>query len=152
MKLLDRYEEIVGHQEVEHLRRLAGRLTGKRIVHVNSTRTRVAEWLDANGRTGNQCRLGSCNRAARFLSRHKGFSQWFAGFARFSEKSDFDLHYEVNRENAQRLNLEADVVFVHDPQPIYLRAFYAAGQVSRWILRCHRHTLASQLRKPYGNI
>ena len=37
MRLLDRYEEIVGHQEVEHLRRLADRLAGKRIVHVNST-------------------------------------------------------------------------------------------------------------------
>ena len=39
MKLLDRYEEIVGHQEVERLRRLAERLSGKRMVHVNSTRT-----------------------------------------------------------------------------------------------------------------
>ena len=39
MRLLDRYEEIVGHQEVERLRRLAARLAGKRIVHVNSTRT-----------------------------------------------------------------------------------------------------------------
>ena len=39
MRLLDRYEEIVGHQEVERLRRLAERLAGKRIVHVNSTRT-----------------------------------------------------------------------------------------------------------------
>ena len=38
MRLLDRYEEIVGHQEVERLRRLAERLAGKRIVHVNSTR------------------------------------------------------------------------------------------------------------------
>jgi hypothetical protein len=32
MKLLDRYEEVVGHQEVERLRRLAARLAGKRIV------------------------------------------------------------------------------------------------------------------------
>ena len=39
MRLLDRYEEVVGHQEVERLRRLAERLAGKRIVHVNSTRT-----------------------------------------------------------------------------------------------------------------
>ena len=39
MRLLDRYEEIVGHQEVERLRRLAERLAGKRIVHVNSTRS-----------------------------------------------------------------------------------------------------------------
>ena len=52
-------------------------------------------------------------------------------------KSDFDLHYEVNRENAQRLNLEADIVFVHDPQPVYLPQFTPPGQVGRWIWRCH---------------
>ena len=39
MNLLERYEEVVGHQEIERLRRLAERLAGKRIVHVNSTRT-----------------------------------------------------------------------------------------------------------------
>ena len=39
MKLLDRYEEVVGHQEVQRLRQLAAGLAGKRIVHVNSTRT-----------------------------------------------------------------------------------------------------------------
>jgi hypothetical protein len=39
MRLLDRYEEVVGHQEVERLRQLAAQLQGKRIVHVNSTRT-----------------------------------------------------------------------------------------------------------------
>ena len=39
MKLLDRYEEVVGHREVERLRRLAAPLQGKRIVHVNSTRS-----------------------------------------------------------------------------------------------------------------
>src|SRR5438045_8939768 len=38
MKLLDRYEEIVGPSEVQRLRQLAARLHGKRIVHVNSTR------------------------------------------------------------------------------------------------------------------
>ena len=53
------------------------------------------------------------------------------------KKSDFDLHYEVNRENAQRLNLEADIVFVHDPQPVYLPQFTPPGQVGRWIWRCH---------------
>ena len=38
-RLLDRYEEVVGHQEVQRLRQLAAGLAGKRIVHVNSTRT-----------------------------------------------------------------------------------------------------------------
>ncbi len=39
MKLLDRYEEVVGPREIQRLRQLAARLAGKRIVHVNSTRT-----------------------------------------------------------------------------------------------------------------
>src|SRR5438309_2295688 len=48
MRLLDRYEEVVGHVEVKRLRQLAARLQGKRIVHVNSTRTGggVAEILN----------------------------------------------------------------------------------------------------------
>jgi len=50
---------------------------------------------------------------------------------------DLELHLEVNRENAQRLMLEADVVLVHDPQPIYLPRFTPAGRVGRWIWRCH---------------
>ena len=39
MKLLDLYEGVVGHHEIQRLRRLTAPLQGKRIVHVNSTRT-----------------------------------------------------------------------------------------------------------------
>ncbi len=38
MNVLDRYEEVVGHQEVMRLRQLASRLKGRRVVHINSTR------------------------------------------------------------------------------------------------------------------
>jgi trehalose synthase len=37
VQLLDRYEEVVGHREVQRLRQLAAPLAGKRIVQVNST-------------------------------------------------------------------------------------------------------------------
>jgi trehalose synthase len=50
---------------------------------------------------------------------------------------DFDLHMDVNRENAQRLDLEADFVLVHDPQPINLPLFTPGGRVRHWIWRCH---------------
>jgi trehalose synthase len=53
------------------------------------------------------------------------------------KQRDLDLHLEVNRENAQRLNLEADVVLVHDPQPIYLPRFTPPDRVGTWIWRCH---------------
>ena len=143
MRLLDRYEEVVGHQEVERLRRLAARLAGKKMVHVNSTRTGggVAEilgWMVPLMRElGIDAHWEVINGTADFYRVTKAFHNGMQGFPVSLKKSDFDLHYEVNRENAQRLALEADVVFVHDPQPIYLPQFTPPGRVKRWIWRCH---------------
>ncbi len=143
MKLLDRYEEIVGHREVERLRRLAGRLAGKRIVHVNSTRSGggVAEilgWMaPLMQELGIDARWEVITGPPDFFRVTKAFHNALQGLPVVLKKADFDLHYEVNRENAQRLNLEADVVFVHDPQPIFLPQFTPVGQVGRWIWRCH---------------
>ena len=67
----------------------------------------------------------------------KAFHNGIQGLPVALKKRDFELHHEVNRENAQRLNLQADVVFVHDPQPIYLPEFTPEGQVGRWVWRCH---------------
>ena len=143
MRLLDRYEEIVGHQEVEHLRRLAERLAGKRIVHVNSTRSGggVAEIL--GWMIPLMCELGIEARweviagSPDFYRVTKAFHNGMQGLPVALKKSDFALHYETNRENAARLNLQADIVFVHDPQPVYLPHFTPPGQVGRWIWRCH---------------
>jgi trehalose synthase len=51
--------------------------------------------------------------------------------------ADLQLHLDINEQNAKRLDLEADVVFVHDPQPVYLPKFTRQGKVGRWIWRCH---------------
>src|SRR5262245_59019458 len=143
MKLLDRYEEVVGHQEVERLRRLAARLAGKRIIHVNSTRTGggVAEilgWMiPLMQELGLDTHWETITGPPEFYRVTKAFHNGLQGLPVSLKRSDFDLHFEVNRENAQRLNLSADAVFVHDPQPIYLPQFTAAGQVRRWVWRCH---------------
>ena len=143
MKLLDRYEEVVGHQEVERLRRLADRLGGKRIVHVNSTRigggvAEILRWMiPLLNELGLDAHWEVISGPAEFYRVTKSFHNGLQGLPVTLKKSDFDLHYEVNRENARQLNLEADVVFVHDPQPICLPQFTPAGQVGRWIWRCH---------------
>jgi trehalose synthase len=143
MKMLDRYEEIVGHQEVEHLRRLAARLAGKRILHINSTRAGggVAEilgWMvPLMQELGIDASWEVIAGSPEFYRVTKSFHNGLQGLPVSLKKSDFDLHYEVNRANAERMNLHADVVFVHDPQPIYLPHFTPAGQVGRWIWRCH---------------
>jgi trehalose synthase len=143
MRRLDRYEEVVGHQEVQRLCRLAARLRGKRIVHVNSTRSGggVAEilgWMvPLMEELGLQARWEVITGPPEFYRITKAFHNGLQGLPVSLKRSDFDLHYEVNQENARRLNLEADIVFVHDPQPIYLPRFTPKGKVGRWIWRCH---------------
>jgi trehalose synthase len=143
MKLLDRYEEVVGHQEIQRLRRLAERLSGKRIVHLNSTRqgggvAEILGWMvPLMQELGIDARWEVVEGTADFYRVTKAFHNGLQGLPVTLKKRDFDLHYEINRQNAERLNLQADVVFVHDPQPIYVPRFTPAGQVGRWIWRCH---------------
>jgi trehalose synthase len=143
MNLLDRYEEVIGHQEVQRLRRLAARLQGKRIVHVNSTRSGggVAEilgWMvPLMNELGLQARWEVIAGMPEFYRVTKAFHNGLQGRPVALKRSDYDLHFEVNRANAEKLNLEADIVFIHDPQPIYLPRFTPKGQVGRWIWRCH---------------
>jgi trehalose synthase len=142
MTLLDRYEEVVGHQAVLHLRQLAERLQGKRVVHVNSTRTGggVAEilgWMiPLLNELGLNARWEVISGPPEFSRITKAFHNGIQGMPVSVSKQDFDLHRDVCRDNARRLNLDADVVFVHDPQPIYL-PMYAPANDARWVWRCH---------------
>ena len=97
MRLLDRYEEIVGHQEVERLRRLAERLAGKRIVHVNSTRSGggVAEilgWMvPLLEELGINARWEVIAGPPDFYRVTKAFHNGLQGLPVSLRKSDFDL-------------------------------------------------------------
>lgn len=143
MKLLDRYEEVVGHQEIQRLYRLAERLAGKRVVHVNSTRNgggvaEILRWMvPLMQELGIDASWEVIEGTADFYRVTKAFHNGLQGLPVSLRKRDFELHTEINRRNAERLDLHADVVFVHDPQPIFLPRFTPEGQVGRWIWRCH---------------
>ncbi len=143
MNLLDQYEQVVGHQEIGRLRRLGEHFAGKRIVHVNSTKTGggVAEilgWMVPLMRElGIEASWEVISGPAEFYKVTKSFHNGLQGFPVDLHDRDLTLHYEVNRENAARLDLHADIVFIHDPQPIYLPEFTPEGQVGRWVWRCH---------------
>src|SRR5437016_13487209 len=113
MKMLDRYAEVVGHQEVEHLRRLAARLQGKRIVHVNSTRlgggvAEILGWMiPLMQELGLDARWEVIEGNPDFYRVTKAFHNGMQGLPVVLRNSDFDLHYQVNEDNARRLNLEA---------------------------------------------
>jgi trehalose synthase len=143
MNLLDRYEDVVGHQEVMRLRQLADRLKGRRIVHINSTKAgggvaEILNWMiPMMNELGLQASWEIVTGPPEFYHVTKGFHNALQGLPVTLRKRDFDLHYQVNEENAKKLNLESDVVFVHDPQPVYLPAFTPKGRVGRWVWRCH---------------
>jgi trehalose synthase len=143
MSHLDHYEEVVGHQEIARLRRLGERLAGRRVVHVNSTKSgggvaEILAWMIPLMRElGIDARWEVISGPPEFYQVTKTLHNGLQGFAVSPRERDLALHYEVNRENAKRLNLEADVVFVHDPQPIYLPEFTPHQQVGRWVWRCH---------------
>jgi trehalose synthase len=61
---------------------------------------------------------------------------------KFTEKM-WQHHYEINRENAEKLGLDADAVIIHDPQPAPLIHFRKRG---RWIWRCHIDLSNPQVR------
>jgi trehalose synthase len=143
MQQLDRYEEVVGHQEVQRLRNLAARLEGLKIVHVNSTKTGggVAEilgWmLPLMQELGLDARWEVISGPPDFYRVTKTLHNGLQGLPVSFRPRDFELHHEVDKQNAEKLNLAADVVIVHDPQPLFLPAYTPAGQVKRWIWRCH---------------
>lgn len=143
MNLLDRYEEVVGHQEVMRLRQLAERLKSRRIIHVNSTRAgggvaEILNWMiPMMNELGLKATWEIITGPPDFYHVTKGFHNAMQGLPVTLRKRDFDLHYQVNEDNAKKLNLEADVVYVHDPQPVYLPAFTPKERVGRWVWRCH---------------
>ncbi|MGD9646564.1 MAG: glycosyltransferase [Pirellulales bacterium] len=143
MTLLDRYEEVVGRHEIDRLRRLGERLAGKRMIHINSTRqgggvAEILEWMiPLMNELGIDARWETIQGNTDFYRVTKSFHNGLQGLPVNLRSKDYELHMAINEANAQQLNLEADYVFVHDPQPAYLPKFTPPGRVGRWLWRCH---------------
>jgi trehalose synthase len=136
------YEPIVGKQDIEELYLLAEGLKGKRIKMVNSTAVGggVAEIL---------------NRLIPLLNDLDIPTQWTVikggeDFFEVTKKIHNALHgeklsfpsrlkeifLEISRENLRYIDLEQDVVVVHDPQPI-LCIEGRKRTHAKWAWRCH---------------
>ncbi|MEK7766658.1 MAG: glycosyltransferase, partial [bacterium] len=139
---LERYVPFVGESVVEELRLLGARLRGRRILNVNSTAvgggvaeilTRMVPLLQE---LGLDARWDVIKGGERFFAVTKKMHNALHNRKEEFTQADFDLFLATNAENALELDLQADVVFIHDPQPIGLVA--RRGEVGgRWLWRCH---------------
>ncbi|MGA6826191.1 glycosyltransferase [Nitrospira sp. NS4] len=139
--LLDQYREVAPPGTVEFLKRLGRLVEGKRMLHVNSTRYGggVAEILHRLipllEEIGVHARWEVMTGSEPFYRTTKSFHNALQGMKQHLTADMYDAYLECNRENAKRINLEADVAMIHDPQPAAL--IDARPRGAKWIWRCH---------------
>ncbi len=143
--LLPLYAEHAGHDAVDQLRQLAGLLNGLKVVHVNSTRqgggvAEILEWMvPLMQELGLNASWEVIEGTDDFFTTTKSFHNALQGKSLRIPDRLLRAYEEVNTNNAERLRPileEADVVFVHDPQPAPLLGL-CPGRRGKWIWRCH---------------
>lgn len=145
MTLLEQYAQIVGEDVIHHLELLAANLQGMKVVHVNSTRegggvAEILHWLIPLKRElGIDAQWEVISGTDAFFSFTKLMHNGLQG-KRVELHSGHLAEYErVNEMNAESLRKtleEADLVFIHDPQPAALLQFIPDRR-GKWIWRCH---------------
>jgi trehalose synthase len=134
------YSGISPKADLTLVKRLAEKLQDRSFLHINSTRAGggVAEILQRMIPI-----LRSLNIDARweviegdepFFDVTKKIHNTLQGNMETITKAMWEHHYEVNRANAKKLDLDADGVLIHDPQPAPLVEFRKSG---KWMWRCH---------------
>lgn len=138
--MIERYAGITPKGDLLLLRKLGGRLGGRSFLHINSTKAGggVAEILQRMipilSALDIQSRWEVIQGDERFYDITKKIHNALQGGPeRITE--DMWRHYrEINRVNAEKLDLDADAVLINDPQPAALVEHRKKGT---WIWRCH---------------
>lgn len=137
---LEEYRNIVPAGEIRAIERLAERLKDKTFLHINSTATGggVAELLQRmvpllQG-LGIDIRWKVIKGTKAFFEITKNLHNALQGKGRPVSKKMWEIYEDVNERNAKRIDMEADCVFIHDPQPALLINHRKDGI---WVWRCH---------------
>jgi trehalose synthase len=143
--LLEQYTKIVGKGVIDHLRQLSAPLKGMKILHINSTKEGggVAEILNRliplKKELGIAAEWEIITGEKDFYRCTKKMHNSLQG-DRDDISSDLLKNYETtNLQNFERLRSKlenADIVFIHDPQPAAL-LHYCKNRKGKWLWRCH---------------
>jgi len=138
--VFDRYVGISPRRDLLLSQMLAEKLKGRSFLHINSTRAGggVAEilqrMLPITKELGIDARWEVIEGDSRFFDITKKIHNALQGNPEKITEKMWQYHYKVNRRNAENIDLDADAVLIHDPQPVPLIEFRKDG---RWIWRCH---------------
>jgi trehalose synthase len=143
---LDDYRRVAPRGTIDFLMRIGERLRGKRLVHVSASRyggpvvevlNRVVPLLNDLGvETTWEITIGT----ADFDQVTRAVGKALAGTEQVITDLMLSRLRETGIDNAGRLQLDADLVVVHDAPPLYL--VEQRKEASRWLWLCH-HDLSS---------
>jgi trehalose synthase len=142
MTVLKDYKDIIGERNIKQIELLARLSRNKKVVMVNSTREGggVAEILHRLvpmlNELGIKCRGEVITGNNEFFNITKNIHNALQGEKIKFSGEVLEQYRKVNEENAKNLNLDADIVIIHDPQPLPLIDFYKRKK-TKWVWRCH---------------
>jgi len=138
------YEPIVGKDEVKSIIELAERVKGAKVIHVNATPYGggVAEILKSiiplAQSVGLNAKWQVLQANPDFFIITKKLHNALQGDTSIELTKDMqDTYLKINSLNAELLDLDGDVVMIHDPQPLPLINYRKSG---KWVWRCHIDT------------
>lgn len=145
MSAIAAYAEVAGHDVVDHLRQLADLLGGIKVVHVNSTRVGggvaeiLAKLVPLKQDLGLDVTWEVITGEADFYHCTKSFHNALQGSEELMPDSLLKVYEETNAANAEQLRhalQDANIVFIHDPQPLPLLRYFP-DRKGKWVWRCH---------------
>lgn len=141
--MLSNYIDIAGEEAIEDVRRVGERLSGKKIVQINSTKIGggVAEILQRLipllRDVGVDAEWKTIEGKNDFFKITKKIHNALHGINVPITQEMLESYIHTNKENANQLDLDdADFVIVHDPQPAALINYFP-NRKGKWIWRCH---------------
>ena len=130
MVKLDDYSDIVGKNYIENLKYLARKLKNKKVIMLNSTKEGggVAEILHRLvpllNELGLNCKWEIINGDDKFFNITKKMHNALQGQKFNFSDEEYNYYLKINNENSKNLDLNADFIVVHDPQPLPLIGNY----------------------------
>ena len=149
------YEKVAPPEDLRMLKKLAEKLEGRSYLHINSTSDGggVAEILhrlkDIFVGLGIKARWEVMKGDDAFFEMTKKVHNGLQGKEESLSPEMWDHYHDINRTNAKALDLNADYVFIHDPQPASLIHYRPSDGL--WVWRCHID-LSNPNKEIWGNL
>ncbi|MDH5537371.1 MAG: glycosyltransferase [Betaproteobacteria bacterium] len=138
---IEDYAPLIGEEAVERILHKAHRLRGMRVLHISSTfyGGGVAELLSSETLLASHLGLRTDWRLIQgspdFFNVTKKIHNALQGGEINLTELKKDIYEEINAQNSIRMELDADFVVVHDPQPLPL--ILHERHTCPWVWRCH---------------